>query len=86
METWAIALDCRNDLQTSPTDALRRAIVRAARGHGFFSVWIAVFAGDSTMRRLLIEAFPGTAADCFDAQTGTVTPRPGNRLGGGGKC
>ncbi|HEY5312116.1 MAG TPA: hypothetical protein VIK18_06335 [Pirellulales bacterium] len=40
-----------------------------------------VFHDDVAVRRLLIEEFHGTAADCFDPVTTLpVTPRPDNGL------
>lgn len=43
-----------------------RNIVNLARGYGFFSVWMMVFSNEVEVRKALIEAFPGTAEDCFD--------------------
>lgn len=85
MEVWLIAEETRKVLQNTPTDAVRQLIVKAAKGHGFFSIWMKVFVQDQIMRRMLIQGFPGTAADCFDAQTRPVSPRPPNGLPDGGK-
>ena len=94
MALWGIALESRDDLTATPTDGMRRQIVRTAMGHGFFSIWMKVFEGDAVMRRMLIDGFgtgadfrgfPNTARDCFDAQTQAITPRPANALGGAGK-
>lgn len=86
MEVWLIAETSRDDLLAHPTDAFRRQVVRTALGHGFFSIWMEVFADDLALRRLLIAEFAGTAADCFDAVTGlAVSPRPPNGLADGGK-
>lgn len=93
-EIWLMALDSKKDLQGSPTLHMRRQIVRTAQGHGFFSIWMEVFADDQEMRRMLIAGFnfdgkfcgfPGTAQDCFDANTRPVSPRPNNGLDGGSK-
>jgi len=59
---------------------LREAIVDLALAKGFFSVWMEVFASDQDMRRRLIDAFPGTAQDCFDRATSQPVARPGGRL------
>jgi hypothetical protein len=85
MVAWGIALESKTDLAALPTDEMRRQIVRTAMGHGFFSIWMKVFEGDTIMRQLLIDGFgadkdfrgfAGTAKDCFNAQTHPVTPRP----------
>lgn len=94
MEVWLIARESKEDLLASPTAPMRRQILRAAQGHGFFSIWMEVFGDDVAMRRLFIEGFmrngefsgfPGTAADCYDANTNPITPRPYNGLADGGK-
>lgn len=86
METWAIAEESKADLKSNPIAALRQQIVKTALGHGFFSIWMVVFADDPVMCRLLIDNFPGTAKDCFDATTtALVSPRPSNSLAHGGK-
>ncbi len=85
METWLIAQESKADLQANLTDAFRRQIARTAKGHGFFSIWMAVFQDHVDVRRLLIEEFRGTAKDCFDANTMLVTPRPPTGLADGSK-
>jgi uncharacterized protein (TIGR02646 family) len=86
MEAWLIAEASKYDLQTNPSDAFRRQIARTATAHGFFSIWMAVFADDRAVRKLLIEEFIGTAADCFDAETTLpVSPRPATGLANGSK-
>jgi hypothetical protein len=45
-----------------------------------------VFMDDVAVRKLLIQQFTGTAADCYDSDTTeVVTPRPGNALPDGSK-
>ena len=85
MEVWLIAESSRDDLADNPSDAFRRQIARTAVGHGFFSIWMAVFANDKTMRQMLVDEFPGTATNCFDAATQPVSPRPDNGLPHGSK-
>ena len=94
MEVRLIARDSKEELLASPTAAMRRQILRTAQGHGFFSIWMEVFADDVAMRRLFIEGFtmngeffgfPGTAVDCYDAHTNPTIPRPHNGLPQGGK-
>jgi uncharacterized protein (TIGR02646 family) len=86
METWLIAEESKSDLQSKSDDAFRRQIARTAAGHGFFSIWMTVFMDDVAVRKLLIQQFTGTAADCYDSDTTeVVTPRPGNALPDGSK-
>ncbi|EYF00683.1 hypothetical protein [Chondromyces apiculatus] len=86
MEVRALALSSLEDLQTNTTAAMRRQIVRTAQGHGFFSLWMSVFAHDPVMTRMLIEAFEGTATEGFDPETGrSLSPRPSNGLPHAGK-
>lgn len=94
MTVWGIALDSKAELAACPTDGIRRLIVIAAIGHGFFSIWMKVFDGDAVMRKMLIDGFgtgadyrgfAGTDKDCFDNQTLPVSPRSANTLGGAGK-
>ena len=86
MEAWLMAEESKRDLEASPSDDLRRQVVRTATAQGFFSIWLTVFADDPAICSLLIAEFPGTATDCFDATTMLpVSPRPANRLEHGSK-
>ena len=81
METWLIAESSQEDLSNSRTGPLMRQIVRTALSSGYFSIWMTVFREDVEMRKMFIESFPGTAADCFDVNTTMpIIPRPGNGL------
>lgn len=42
-------------------------IIDLAKGYGCWSIWFSVFKGYDEVRKALIEQFPGTARDCFDA-------------------
>jgi uncharacterized protein (TIGR02646 family) len=84
-QTWLMAEISRADLRNAPSDALRRAIVNLALKAGFFSIWMKVFENDAGMRRRFIDAFPGTAQDCFDGRTRPISPRPPNGLDHAGK-
>lgn len=89
METWMIALESRQDIQSNPNnEAVRKWVLRTAEERGFFSIWMAVFDGDLDMRNRLIDAFPGTrGSGCFDPVT-TDPVRPGpnpDALQDGGK-
>ncbi len=85
MQAILVAKRSLSKLQRNPTDAMREQIVETALPTGFFSIWMQVFANDTDMRRRLIDAFPGTAQDCFDANTQAVSPRPDNGLPSAGK-
>ncbi len=83
--TWLLAKSSKDDLETSPTEGMRRQIIRTAITRGFFSIWMTVFEDDPVMRQMFINAFPGTAPECFDATTGPISPRPANGLDHAGK-
>ena len=89
MEVWGIAKTALDDVNANPGNAaVRRLVVDAALGHGFFSIWMTVFAGDAGMRNLLIDAFKGTrGSGCFHpATTGIESPAPNpDLLADGGK-
>lgn len=44
-----------------------KAVVDIAKIRGGWSIWFTVFKGVDVVRKALIEQFPGTAKDCFDA-------------------
>lgn len=89
MEVWGIAECSKVDIDADPTNVgLRNATIRAALGHGFFSIWMTVFAGDIDMRNRLIDAFLGTRrSGCFNQLTTLpIHPAPNlDRLANGGK-
>ena len=79
IEVWITAQECLSGLQQQPqNEQLKNQIIRNALSEGSFSIWMAVFENDIKMRRRFIEAFPGTAQDCFDLETKPVSPRPTN--------
>jgi uncharacterized protein (TIGR02646 family) len=85
MECWLTAQESKADLLANPSLDVRRLIVKLAMAEGNFSIWMAVFHDDPAQRLLFIEHFPGTATDCYHADTSVVTPRPPNGLPDGGK-
>lgn len=85
MEVWLVAEESLRDLHAHPGEAMRRQIVKTALAYGSFSIWMRIFEHEADMRRRLIQAFPGTAQDCFDAATVPVSPRPANALEHAGK-
>jgi len=83
LRAWDEARDRREQLREldalgRDTAPLRASIAASAgRFVGFWSVWRAVFADDADMLQRLNAGFPGTAADCFDAQSKAVAVRRG---------
>ena len=68
-EIWTAAEKCREYFETSGrTNEARDAILEAAKGYGFFSIWMTMFDDDPDIRRALIKLFPGTATSCFDPE------------------
>jgi hypothetical protein len=76
-EAWGKALVARERLTRVPSKEMRDQIVDTATSTGFFSVWMAVFEDAINLRKLFLEAFPGTSGigESFDANTNPV-PRP----------
>lgn len=80
LTVWKIAMDIKHELWSRPENEhpkIRQRVVENAVPRGFFSVWMTVFADDSETRRQLIEAFQGTAKDCFDGQSAPVKRKSG---------
>lgn len=83
IEAWAQAKEAREDYEKGEVN-LRR-IANEAASSGFFSIWMKAFEGIPDVRQALINAFLNTSADCFDADTNPITPRPANALQNSGK-
>lgn len=79
LETWGIATESKADLAIEDSAAMRRQIIRSAKGHGYWSIWMTVFRDDSDMLVRLIAAFPGTAEDCFN-DAGEAVQRPAGQI------
>ena len=79
LEALTKARRARNIVNGNDTPETRELAVEVCMGKGMLSIWYTVFEGDADMRRRLIEAFPGTAPDCFDANADPVA-RPGGKL------
>ena len=75
-QAWSLAESCRDSFELDRSARTRDLVIKVARAYGFFSVWFAVFDQHVDVRLALIEAFPGTAASCFDEQANLVR-RPG---------
>ena len=61
---------------TGESDEAFALVLVAAKGYGFFSIWLAVFHGHFKVKRALIEGIPGTATSCFNDK-GEPVNRPG---------
>jgi hypothetical protein len=82
MERWGIAVRQKTLWDRHPTLALQEVILRDALDSGFFSIWMKAFESDPVMRQCFIDAFPGTAYDCFNSiTTAPISPRPTDGLG-----
>ena len=78
-ELWGIAKEQKNKLNIADSIQLREAIVSNALGRGGFSIWMTVFSDDKDIKQRFINAFIGTAEDCFDTDTNPI-PRPGGKI------
>ena len=79
-EAWATAEDCRKRFEAlDKSDKARELVLDAAGYCGFFSVWFVVFDRHIDVKLALIDAFPGTAASCFDERAGFIK-RPGAEI------
>ncbi len=78
-EVWGVALLERANLRDNDTPQQRASAIQVALSRGFWSVGMQVFYDDLDMRERLINAFPGTAHNCFDGETQCV-PRPDGNL------
>ncbi|MEO1075190.1 MAG: HNH endonuclease [Bacteroidota bacterium] len=79
LEALEKARRTRDIVENYDAPATRELAVQSFAGYGMFSIWYAVFEGDADMRRRLVEALPGTAANCFDGDFNLV-PRSGGKL------
>lgn len=53
-------------------------IIDLVRGRGGWSIWFTVFIGCKEVKQALVEQFPGTARDCFDANYDPISRHPEN--------
>jgi hypothetical protein len=63
-KAYEYAQECLNDYQNS--QHYLKNIINLAKTIGFFSVWFTVFHAHDEVKSALINAFAGTAANCFD--------------------
>jgi uncharacterized protein (TIGR02646 family) len=74
------------DVIANPSPAMDRMLARLANAFamtsesaGFFSIWMDTFHAYPEVRRRLVARFPGTAANCFDANASPIQ-RPGGSI------
>lgn len=79
-DTYIVIQETLEDLtHENVTDREKNLAIRVAKGYGHFSMWLSAFDQDSDMKNRLINAFPGTALNCFD-QNGIPIHRPGGKM------
>lgn len=79
LAAWGEALLAASALDAADSEEMRQVIIGWAKALGFWSVWYEVFFDDEDMCKRLVAAFPGTPANCFDANAEMV-PRPGGEI------
>lgn len=72
-DAWDKAKRALERLGRTDNDDMREQIVETATANGYWSVWLTVFSNDADMRKRFIEAMPGTARNCFNAQYMSIT-------------
>jgi hypothetical protein len=76
-EAWGLAELClRNYEELECSNPAKLLVIVAAKGYGFFSIWMSVFCDHRDICLSLIREFNGTAIDCFDGD-GWPVNRPG---------
>ncbi len=78
-ECWEIAQRQKKNLQMKDTNEMRSCIESLALAKGYWSIWMTIFQDDPDMLCRFINAFKGTASDCFDS---TNRYKPVSRNGG----
>lgn len=74
-EQWEVATRKRKEFDAGLW--MPAHIVEFAKERGYFSVWFTLFEGIPEVRKALMDAFSGTAPECFDADSGyRPIPRP----------
>lgn len=63
---WKLAKNKRDALTRNDSEDYREALADLAKYSVFFGVWFGAFSDDVDMCTRLVEAFAGTARDCFD--------------------
>ncbi len=69
---WKTRLECWNKANIyknkyAQGECKIATIIDLMKGYGGWSIWFTVFSGYDEVRKSMIEEFPGTAINCFDA-------------------
>lgn len=73
-EAWDLATKYLQKWEDKTTDVV--TIMYLAKGYGFFSVWFSVFENHPEIRKALVNAFSGTATNCFDSNYQPIPRNP----------
>lgn len=84
VQAWVQAKEAKIDYDAGEVNV--RRIGAEAASTGFFSIWMAAFHNAPAVRSEFIRIFSHTAANCFNANTDPITPRPANGLDNSGKA
>ena len=63
LQTWLVAKNSLANWQSAPSPAMATQIGLTAKGFGFFSVWLTVFAAERDVLAEIFAAFPNTYTD-----------------------
>jgi hypothetical protein len=75
-EAWGKAERALERWEKLPVPLMLEQIIDTAKGTGHFSIWMAVFKNEILVKQAFIQAFIGTAKNCF------VKGTPISRRGG----
>lgn len=65
---WVRATELLQDYEKGEKDDKRLSnLIKTIKENGFWSIWYTVFKNHDEVRAAMIEAFPGTAKNCFDS-------------------
>ncbi len=74
-ETWGHAVRALDRWQKLPHPLMLQQIIDTAKGKGHFSIWMEVFKNEVKVKQALVNAFTGTAKNCFVKGNPVSRPR-----------
>ncbi|HAI68682.1 MAG TPA: hypothetical protein DCM38_04495 [Gammaproteobacteria bacterium] len=74
-QVWDLAQQAKRLLALNDNPDMRKFIVKNAKAHGFWSIWMSLFQDDPDMLNRFIQAFPGTCHQCFDLKAKPIERR-----------
>lgn len=77
-ETWELAQRWHKYYVNKQEDFSLDCLKDVVTYYGHWSVWFTVFQDIPALRQWLVEAFPGTARDCFDENYNPIPRNPQN--------